>query len=425
MPMLRVLLAAVLAMVIGPVAAQTPITIGKISGGIGLHIPSYIAMDKGFFKEEGLDARFVELGGTAMIRAGLTNNLNFVPIPSGGAQAVLKGGAKIRYLVNQSLTSQYVVVARPELNKPEDLKSKTIGFARPGAADYDEGVTVLSRFFKMQVGRDYKVISLPGDPERIGALLNKDIDAAFVSAPQGVRAVQAGMKIVLRTGDHLPRVGGCFWVPEEYFEKNQDAVKKFIRAIAKGVMYFRDNKAGSLATIKDHLGIQSDEQAGLIWEELHNSFAAEMPKDLYREVFESRRLDLIAAKEWPADRPLPDPEQFLARALLDGEHDQAGEHDIDLIATGGLHHHHAEAGFGAEELRHYDAEHGAADRKPQACDDVGHGVGHHHEARDVPFLGAERSHHVDQHPVGVAHPLVGVDQDRKQRADEHDQHFRP
>lgn len=297
--------------------AQTKIAIGKITGGIGLHIPSYVAMDKGFFKDEGLDARFVELGGTAMIRAGLTNNLQFIPIPSGGAQAVLKAGAKIRYVVNQSLTSQYVIVARPEFSKPEDLKGKVIGFARPGAADYDEGVTVLARFFKMQVGKDYKVISLPGDPERIGALLNKDIDAAFVSAPQAMRAVQAGMKIVLRAGDHLQRVGGSFWAPDEYFEKNQEAVKKFIRAIARGVMYFRDNKAGSLATIKEHLGIATDEQAGLIWEELRNTFAAEMPQNLFREVFESRRLDLIAAKEWPADKPLPDPEQFLARALLD------------------------------------------------------------------------------------------------------------
>jgi ABC-type nitrate/sulfonate/bicarbonate transport system substrate-binding protein len=303
--------------ILGAAAAQTPITIGKITGGIGLHVPSYIAMDKGFFKDEGLDARFVELGGSAMIRAGLTNNLNFVPIPSGGAQAVLKAGAKIRYVVNQSLSSQYVFVARPEYAKIEDLKGKVIGFARPGAADYDEGVTVLARFFKMQVGRDYKVISLPGDPERIGALLNKDIDAAFVSAAQGVRAAQAGMKIILRTGDYLARVGGCFWVPDDFFDKNQDSVRRFIRAIARGVMYFRENKAGSIATIKTHLGIMSDEQAGLVWEELRNSFAAEMPRDLFREVFESRRLDLIAAKEWPAEKPLPDPEQFLARTLLE------------------------------------------------------------------------------------------------------------
>src|SRR5438552_6404236 len=114
---MRTLRAAALAAMIalscgcGAAIAQTKITVGKITGGIGLHIPSYIAMDKGFFKAEGLDARWVELGGTAMIRAGLTNNLDFVPIPSGGAQAVLKAGAKIRYVVNQSLKPQYVFVA--------------------------------------------------------------------------------------------------------------------------------------------------------------------------------------------------------------------------------------------------------------------------------------------------------------------------
>ncbi len=297
--------------------AQTQITIGKIVGGIGLHLPSYIAMDQGFYKAEGLDARFVELASPPMIRAGMSGNLNFVPVPSGGAQAVLRGGAKLKYVVNQSLSSQYVFVARPEIKTPEDLRGKTIGFARPGAADYDEGATVLARYFKMQLGRDYKVMSLPGDPERIGALLNKDIDAAMVSTAQAIRAVQGGMNIVIRTGDHLQRVGGCFWVAEDWYDKNQDTVAKFIRAIARGVMYVRTNKAGSIPTIKNYLGIQTDEQAGLVWDQVHTAYAAEMPAALFREIFESRRLDLIAAKEWPADKPLPDVEQFVPRALLE------------------------------------------------------------------------------------------------------------
>ena len=95
-------------------------------------------------------------------------------------------------------------------------------------------------------------------------------------------------------------------------------MKKFIRAIAKGVMYYRDNKEGSYASMKEHLGVQSDAEASVLWDELHNTFAAELPADLYREIFESRRLDMIAANEWPKDKPLPDPEQYLARDVLDG-----------------------------------------------------------------------------------------------------------
>ena len=41
-----------------------------------------------------------------MITAGLTGNLDFVPIPSGGAQCGAHAGAQLRYVVNQSLKSQ-------------------------------------------------------------------------------------------------------------------------------------------------------------------------------------------------------------------------------------------------------------------------------------------------------------------------------
>src|ERR1700749_1237660 len=89
--------------------AQTKIAIGKVVGGVGLHIPSYIAMDKGFFKDEGLDARFVELAGRPLMTAGLTGAVDFIPIPSGGAQAVLSG-AQLRYVVGEALKPQRIIV---------------------------------------------------------------------------------------------------------------------------------------------------------------------------------------------------------------------------------------------------------------------------------------------------------------------------
>src|SRR4051794_18325124 len=303
---------------LGPARAQTKITVGKIVGGIGLHIPSYIAMDKGFFREEGLDARWIELQGRPMITAGLTGNLDFVPIPSGGANAVLTANAPLRYIVNQSLKPQWIIVTKPEIKTVEDLRGKVLGYARVGAADYDEGATTLERFFNMKVGRDYKVIQFQGEPERIAAMANGDITGALVSVPRAYMAKQAGFNVLLRTGDYLPRAGGTFWSTEEFFQKNPETVKKFIRAIARGVMYYRDHKEESFASMKTHLGVQSNEEASVLWEELHDTFAAELPADLYREIFESRRIDMIAANEWPKDKPLPDPEKYLAREVLDG-----------------------------------------------------------------------------------------------------------
>jgi NitT/TauT family transport system substrate-binding protein len=316
LPALAAAVALTLPAVIGTAQAQTKITVGKILSGNGFHIPSYVAMDQGFYKAEGLDATFVSLVGRALVTAGLSGSADFIPIPSGGAQAALSG-AEIRYVVGQSLKSQWLIVARPNIGKVQDLKGKTIGYGRTGSADYDEGAAVLRRSFGMEVGKDYKVISFQGEPERIAALVNGDIEAALISVPHAPKALNAGMKILVRVGDHIQRAGGTFWTRKAYVEQNRDTTAKFIRAIAKGVMHYRDNKAASLKTLKEHLGVDDEKDATIIWEQTHNTFGAELPKDQFREIFESRRLEMIAAKQWPADKPLPDPEQFLTRDLLD------------------------------------------------------------------------------------------------------------
>jgi ABC-type nitrate/sulfonate/bicarbonate transport system substrate-binding protein len=321
--MLRYLLvpAAALALAL-PVATtaqaqQTKITIGKVIGGDGFHVPTYIALDQGFFKAEGLDASLMELDPRSQVTGVLSGNLDCAPIPSGGAQAALSG-AKITYIVGESLKSQWTITSRQEISKPEDLKGKVLGYGRQGGADYDEAQAVLHRFFHMDVGRDYKVISFQGEPERIAAMTNNDIQGASLSIPHAAVAEQAGLKVLLRTGDYIPRAGGTIWCSADFVAKNPETVKKIIRSIAKAVTYFRDNKQGSIAVLRHHIGsIKTDEEAGLIWDQLHNTFGAEVPPDLFREILESRRLTMIAARQWPEEKPLPDPESFLARNLLD------------------------------------------------------------------------------------------------------------
>jgi ABC-type nitrate/sulfonate/bicarbonate transport system substrate-binding protein len=300
-----------------PASAQTKLTMGKVVGGDGFHIPTYVALDEDFFKAEGLDATLVELPPSSIVSAVISGNLDCAPIPSGGAQAALSG-AKVMYIAGESLKSQWALTTRQDIGKPEDLKGKTLGFGRPGGADYDEAQAVLHRFFQMDAGRDYKVISFQGQPERIAAMVNNDIQGALLSIPHAVVAAAAGLKILLRTGDYIPRAGGTIWCMQSLVEQHPDTAKKIIRAIAKAVMYFRTNKEGSIKVMEHHIGsIKSDEEAGLIWDQLHDSFGAEIPPDLFREILESRRLTMIAARQWPADKPLPDPEQFLARSLLE------------------------------------------------------------------------------------------------------------
>ena len=310
-------LALPLAAAVTAKAQPVKVTIGKVIGGDGFHLPSYVALDRGFFKAEGLDASLVELDPKTQVTAVLSGNLDCAPIPSGGAQAALSG-AKITYIVGQSLKSQWTIVTKAGVDQPQDLKGKVLGYGQPGSSDYDEIQAVLHRFFQMDAGKDYKVIAFQGQPERIAALVNDNIQAAGLTVPHAAVAQQAGLKVLLLTGDYIPRAGGTIWCSAEFVQKNPETVKKIVRAMARAVMYFRDDRQGSVAVLRHHIGsIKTDDEAGLIWDRVHNTFGAEVPKELFHEIFESRRLTMIAARQWPENKPLPDPEQFLARDLLD------------------------------------------------------------------------------------------------------------
>jgi NitT/TauT family transport system substrate-binding protein len=298
------------------VSAQTKIRIGKIIGGSGFHVPSYVAMSRGFYKEEGLDASFVVLTGKAQVTAGMTGAIDFSAIVSGSAQATLSG-APLRYVVGQALKSHWILVSKPSIAKPEDLRGKMLGYGRQGSADYDEGAAVLLRAFKMSPGKDYKVISLQSEPDRVAALINGSIDAGLITIPHVPAALNGGQKVLLRLGDYLQRAGGTMWTNKAFVDKNPDAIPKFIRAIAKGVMYYRSNKEGSIPILMEHLGIKTDKDAAIVWEQTRDTYGAELPKDSFRQIFESRRQAMIAGGQWSKDKPLPDPEQWLMRDVLE------------------------------------------------------------------------------------------------------------
>ena len=309
------MLTAVLALAAGPAAAQTKINVGRTTGASGFHIPSYIAMEKGFFKREGLDAKYVAMTGKALVTAGMGGAIDFIPIPGGGSQAILKG-APIVYVVGQSLISQWAIVVDPKIKTVQDLKGKTIGYGRPGGADYDEGEITLGEFFNMNVGRDYKVISFQGEPERIAALIAGSIQAGLVSFPHAAKAQVAGFKILLKTGDYLPRVGGTFWVTRKFLKNNRPTVKKFIKAIARAEAYLDRNKAGSVEVIQKYFGIPKASEAGYIWDTVHDQYGPDIPAHLLQKLFDGRVKRMQSKGLWPKDKPVPNPEQFVARDLL-------------------------------------------------------------------------------------------------------------
>jgi ABC-type nitrate/sulfonate/bicarbonate transport system substrate-binding protein len=309
-------MAALAGWAVPPAAAAMKITVGRVVGGTGGHIPTYVAMERGFFKKEGLDASWVTLNGKGMTTAGLTGELDFSPATGGGSLAALHG-APIVFVVGQSRSAQWVIVTAKSIKTPEELRGKTMAYGQVGGADYDEGEMLLSRFFHMEVGKDYKVISFQSEPAEVAALINGGVDGALLTVPTAVKAEKAGFRLLLKTGDYMPRLAGAIWTLRSYADKHPDTVMAFDRAIAEAVMYINTNKDGTLPIFKSYLGVTDPEEQSLLYDTLHDSYDARLPANLFRDIFASKRLDMIAAHQWPKDKPLPDTETLVARKLLD------------------------------------------------------------------------------------------------------------
>ena len=294
-----------------PSSAQS-IKIGKTIGGSGFHIPSYIAVDKGMLKAEGLNADFISTTAGVLVRAAIAKEIEFVPIPGGGSEAMLKG-APLAFIVGESLISQWTIVTQPEFKQVEELKGKTMGLERPGQAAYTEAVVVLGRFFKMEPGKDYKVITFNAETDRVAALINKSIHAAILSFPHAARAEKAGMKILVKTGDYIPRLGGTFITHRDFLKEKRDVTKRFIRAMVRANDYVKANKQGTIEVIQKYFEIKDVPLAEGIYKQVATAFGPEIPHDLLMELFQSRTTPELG---WPAGKPLPDIEQFVARDLL-------------------------------------------------------------------------------------------------------------
>lgn len=310
---IAVALSTTIVMLVAATEAQAQaITIGRTTGGSGFHIPTYVAVDKGFLKQEGFQPKFVAATAGVLVRAGIAKEIDFVPIPGGGAQAMLKG-APIQFIVGQSLISQWTLTTTPNIKRVEDLRGKTLGLGRPGQADYTEVVITLAKFFKMEPGRDYKVIAFTGEPDRIAAMLNGSIQGGSLSFPHAARAEKEGLKVLIKTGDYIPRLGGSILTHKDTIRNKRDMVKRFIRAMVKADDYIRTNKKGTMEVIQKYFEIDDPAVVEGIYKQVHNAYSPDLPRDLIKALFESRARPELG---WPKGKPLPNLDQFVARDLL-------------------------------------------------------------------------------------------------------------
>ena len=219
--------------------------------------PFWIMNDAGFYKEEGMDVDTIYIPSSPI--AAKATLAGETVISAQNSQVIADSGLQGADLVAIGATVNIVpfyVMAAPEIRTIADLKGKTVGVSRFGAAT-DFGMRMFLAKYGLAAHRDVAFIQIGGMPEIATALSKKIIAAAPMSYPMVYVAEQGGAKILANLArDEIPFVHLTLTTTKRFLKDKRPQVKAFLRAYGKAVHFLFTRKAESLAIFAKYTKIK-------------------------------------------------------------------------------------------------------------------------------------------------------------------------
>lgn len=225
-------------------AGKTAVEIGMLK--LTSSAPLFIALEKGFFEDEGLDAKakwfeaaqpisVATAGGDVQVGAtGITASL-YNMVASGEKLVIVadKGREQEGYSSSALLVPNDSTVATIE-----DLKGKKIGITQTGST-YHYMVGRLLEVHGLTTD-DVELVPLNSIPGLMETLESKQVDAILLNEPNVSRVVSEGYgKVISSVGEEIEyQTSGIFFSKD--FADNTDAATKFLKAYATATRYYYD-----------------------------------------------------------------------------------------------------------------------------------------------------------------------------------------
>jgi NitT/TauT family transport system substrate-binding protein len=234
------------------------ITIATPSRGL-FEFPVVVAMRKGFFKDEGIDVDKVQMQPALGVKALISGDVDYL-LAWGSALRAAVTGVPIKAVVGFAGRPLHVLVARPEIKSPKDLKGKIIGVdSVAGTVDYLSRVAV--RHFGMEPEKDVKIIVTGESPTRLLALRAGSIDATPIDVAFAVKAEDEGFRRLVYLGDLIELPLSGIAVMDSKLQSHREQVKRVVRAGVRGSRFMKQNRAETVQMLSDYLKITPAQSA--------------------------------------------------------------------------------------------------------------------------------------------------------------------
>ena len=204
------------------------------------YAPMYIAKEKGYFKEQGLDVDFYYAAAAEIVKNVATGNVQF-GFPNADSVILAKSQGIPVKVVNttyQHGLGALIFQKSSGITEPKDLKGKKIGVTSFGSPNYIQLQVMLE---KAGMSIDDVKVEIIGTGAIVNALVSGQVDAIMFSMLRTIELKNQGVDVgEIRSDEFLPSHGNVLIVGDKYLTENKDVVNKFNIALNKGIQYIID-----------------------------------------------------------------------------------------------------------------------------------------------------------------------------------------
>jgi ABC-type nitrate/sulfonate/bicarbonate transport system substrate-binding protein len=255
-------------LVVHPSVAAERILIATPSRGL-FEFPAVVAIRKGYYKDEGLEADKVQMQPAIAVKALIAGDVDYL-LAWGSAIRAAVTGVPLKAVVGMAYRPLHVLIARPDIKTPKDLKGKIIGVdSVAGTVDYLSRVAV--RHFGFEPEKDVKIIVSGESPTRLAAIRAGSIDATPIDVAFAMKAEDEGFKRLIYLGDIIELPLSGIAVMDKKLQTQREQVKKVVRATVRGTRFMKQNRAETIQMLSDYLHI-TPSQAAKAYDASINSF---------------------------------------------------------------------------------------------------------------------------------------------------------
>ena len=213
--------------------------------------PLWIASAANYFNEVGLrvESLFIQNSST-VIQSLLSDEIDYAMVGPAPVIAVDLRGADIVMIATTIPTLIFYVIARPDIQKIEDLKGKSIGFGRFGS-NTDFAARLLLEKYGLVANRDVAMIQTVGGNATVLAVSTGKVHAGVTTDVGMLEGKKLGLRELFAFKDlGIPFAHAGFAAKRSFLRTHENETLNFLRAVSKAAYRMMADKSFSIQVIQ-------------------------------------------------------------------------------------------------------------------------------------------------------------------------------